>query len=128
MEREFVTVDQIGVIRCNGYEAETTINWMRGDDQIHIFTSDNVTLTKIKRAMAKNPDEWICYSAGIDERGYALGYNFIAPRKAIRFVSGAARSEEQSAAASARMKARLANGWLPGQSTSLDSGLDVEED
>lgn len=120
MEKEFVTLDQIGTVRCSCYEAETTINWMRGDNQVHIFTSDNVTLTKIKRAMAKNPGEWICYSAGTDEQGYVLGYNFIAPRKAIRFTSGAARSEEQSAAASARMKARMANGWLPGQSADSD--------
>lgn len=124
MEKEFVTLDQIGAVRCSCCEAETVINWMRGDNQVHIFTSDNVTLTKIKRAMAKNPDEWICYSAGTDGQGYALGYNFIAPRKAIRFTSGAARSEEQSAAASARMRARIADGWLPGQST----GSDDEED
>lgn len=120
MEKEFVTLDQIGTIKCNCYEAETTVNWMRGDDKVHIFTSDNVTLTKIKRAMAKNPNEWTCYSAGTDEQGYALGYNFIAPRKAIRFTSGAAKSEEQLAAASARMKVRMANRKLPSQPTDID--------
>lgn len=111
--RKFVnSLEEITPVRCDMDEAETTIGWMRGDKQIHIFTSDNTTLTKIKRVIAKNPSEWRCYEAGRDKDGYALGWNFIAPKKAVRFTSGAVseRSEEQKQAFKERMRlSRQAN-------------------
>lgn len=124
-ERKFVnSIDEVTAIRCSMDEAETTVGWMRGDEAVHIFTSDNITLTKIKRAAAKNFSEWKCYEAGRDENGYAVGWNFIAPRKAIRFGSGAERSEEQKQAARDRAQARIAAGWLPGQIYGEDEDAD----
>ena len=114
--KESISVDQIEVIHVDMCEAETCINWCRGDSAIHIFTSDNTMLTKLKKCMAKNPKNWQCYEAGRDRAGFVVGYNFIAPKKALRFVGGNERSEEQKAAASERMKAMMASGWLPGQS------------
>lgn len=114
---DYIAVDQIEVMRVGLDEAETCINWMRGDDKVRIFTSDNTTLTKLKRCMAKNPSAWLCYEAGRDRAGYVVGYNFIAPRRAVRLGGGSEKSEEQKVAASERMKARLATGWLPGQSS-----------
>lgn len=114
--REFISVDQIETVHVDSCEAETSVGWYRGDDNIHIFTSDNTTLTRLKKCMIKNPEGWKCYESGRDRAGFVMGYNFIAPKKALRFVGGNEKSEEQKAAASKRMKERLASGWLPGQS------------
>lgn len=113
----YISVDQIEVVHVDMDEAETTITWQRGDSKVNIFTSDNTTLTKIKKCMAKNPEGWLCYEAGRDKAGFVMGYNFTAPKKAIRIVGGNERSDEARLAAAERMRARLDSGWLPGQSS-----------
>lgn len=104
--KNFISVEEIETIRVPLDEAETHISWMRGDSYISIFTSDNTTLTKLRKCMAKNPKDWKCTESGRDKSGNVLGYTFIAPRKAVRLGGGSERSEEQRAAASERMKAR----------------------
>lgn len=111
-----IKVEDIELVKVAGYEAETTIGWMRGADKVSIFTSDNTILTKLKKCMAKNPSQWTCKESGRDRDGYVVGYLFTAPRKAVRLVGGNEKSEEQKQAASERMKARISKGWLPGQS------------
>lgn len=110
-----IKAEDIEVMRVAGCEAETTIGWLRGEDRVNIFTSDNTTLTKLKKCMAKNPSQWTCKESGRDRDGYVIGYLFTAPRKAVRLVGGNEKSEEQKQAASERMKARMATGWLPGK-------------
>ena len=114
--KELISVDKIETVHVDMCEAETSVGWYRGESTIHIFTSDNTVLTKLKKCMVKNIEGWQCYEAGRDKAGFVMGYNFIAPKKALRFVSGNEKSEEQKTAASERMKARIATGWVPGQS------------
>ena len=104
--KKFITAEEIESIRVPLDEAETHISWMRGDTQISIFTSDNTTLTKLKKCMAKNPKDWKCIESGRDKSGNVLGYTFTAPRRAVKLGGGNERSEEQKVAASERMKAR----------------------
>lgn len=118
--KKITSMDEFETLHVASCESETTVSWMRGDTTVHIFTSDNTVLTKLKKCMAKNFDQWTCTEAGRDDQGYVMGYNFIAPRKAIRFTGGNERSEEQKAAASERMLAKLSTGWLPGQSGEED--------
>lgn len=119
--KKITSIEEFEVMHVASCEAETTIGWMRGDETIHIFTSDNTVLTKLKKCMIKNPNQWTCTEAGRDSEGYVTGYNFIAPKKAVRLTSGNERTEEQKAIASERMKARIAAGWLPGQATEVES-------
>lgn len=120
MYKKITCMEDFEVMHVASCEAETTINWMRGDTTVHIFTSDNTVLTKLKKCMAKNFDQWTCTEAGRDSEGYVMGYNFIAPKKAVRLTGGNERTEEQKAAAAERMRAKIAAGWLPGQATDLD--------
>lgn len=110
-----ISANEIETVRVNSCEAETSISWYRGDSTISIFTSDNTVLTRLKKCMTKNPKGWQCWEAGRDKAGAVTGYNFKAPKKAIRLVDGSERSEEQRIAASERARAKIATGWLPGQ-------------
>lgn len=110
-ERKMVSsLEDITSIRCSVEEAETTVGWMRDDSRIRIFTSDNKTLTKLKRVIAKNPSAWEYWDAGRDREGYVLGWNFTAPRDAVRFVARFERTEEQRQVARERTLARIAAG------------------
>lgn len=118
--KELISVDKIEAVHVDMCEAETSVGWYRGESTIHIFTSDNTVLTKLKKCMAKNAKDWQCYEAGRDKAGFVMGYNFIAPKRAIRFVSGNERPEEQRIAASERMKARFAVKEISDQSLEED--------
>ena len=78
-------LETIGV-RCKD-EMETTITYMRDSDRAKIYTSDNVTMTRIKRAASKNPDAWRFYEMG-RFNGVVTGYTAECPKKAISIVSG----------------------------------------
>ena len=89
LKQNQVTVDQIEVVQCPTSEAETYVGWMRGDQTVTIFSSDNTMLTKLKKAMAKNPNQWTCFESGRNRDGRVVGYLFTATRKAVRIVGGA---------------------------------------
>ena len=95
-------------------EIETSINWCRRDEGVSIYTSDNVTVTKLKKVIEKNPSGWHIYETTNDEQGRPYGYIFKAPRKAISFRSGAEVqvSEERAEAARERFKKLAAEGKL----------------
>ena len=90
----YVTVEQIEDISCNRVEQETAINWLRDDDLAVICTSDHTVVTRIARAMAKDPDNYKCYyyETNRDRSTGRLGnYFFEVPKKLISF-----RSERES--------------------------------
>lgn len=85
--RIYITVDEIDSVKCDMEEQETAINWLRDDDHIEIVSSDNTFITKMKRAMKRNPDiKCYYYENNRDKESGKLGnYFFEAPIKSITF-------------------------------------------
>ena len=84
----YVTYDQIEDISCNRCEQETAINWLRDDDIAIVCTSDFTMVTKLSKAMAKDPDNYKCYyyECNRDKETGRLGnYFFEVPKKLIAF-------------------------------------------
>ena len=110
MNKIYITHDQIEDISCNRAEQETAINWMRDDDIALICTSDYTVVTRISKAMAKDPDNYKCYyyESNRDKDTGRLGnYFFEVPKKLISFRSerdGKPMSEDQRKAVGERFK------------------------
>ena len=102
MDIKYVTVDKIGVVYACASEAETTITVTREDTELSIYCSDNVMLTKIKKAMAKNPENWKCWEAGRDSEGKLKGYFFTAPKKSLSLRGGNKKEITEEARQAAR--------------------------
>ena len=85
-ERKFVTYDQIEYVRCDKDERETTINSFADEDKWTIFSSDNKTITRIKRAMKRYPGEYICWEGTRDSENNISGYFFECGKRAIKFA------------------------------------------
>lgn len=106
----YVTYDQIEDISCNRCEQETAINWLRDDDIAIVCTSDFTMVTKLSKAMAKDPDNYKCfyYECNRDKETGRLGnYFFEVPKKLISFRAereGSPMSEEQRKAVGERFK------------------------
>ena len=103
MNKIYITYDQIEDISCHRCEQETAINWMRDDDIAVVCTSDFTVVTRIAKAMAKDPDSYKCYyyEGNRDKETGRLGnYFFEIPKKLITFRSerektSSAMSEEK---------------------------------
>ena len=87
MEKKYLTFEEIEVIKCDMDEAETVMNWMRGDETIRIYTSDNTMVTKLKQKVKNNPAEYKIYEAGRN-KGYVTGYYIEMPLKYLSFRGG----------------------------------------
>ncbi|MBO5712320.1 MAG: hypothetical protein J6R47_05715 [Acholeplasmatales bacterium] len=86
--RIYITYDQIEDISCNRVEQETAINWMRDDDIAVVCTSDYTVVTRISKAMAKDPNNYRCYyfeSNRNPDTGRLSNYFFEIPKKLISF-------------------------------------------
>lgn len=84
----YITYDQIEDISCHREEQETAINWMRDDDIAVVCTSDYTVVTRIGRAMARDPENYKCYyyESNRDKQTGRLGnYFFEIPKKLISF-------------------------------------------
>ena len=84
----YITYDQIEDISCHRCEQETSINWMRDDDIAVVCTSDFTVVTKLSKAMAKDPDNYKCYyyeSNRDKETGRLGNYFFEMPKKLLSF-------------------------------------------
>lgn len=80
---EIKSVDQIETIVTHCIEErETLINLNACDDMASIYTSDNVFLTKMKKAFAENPNDFKCYEMWRGKDG-VTGYKFICPKELI---------------------------------------------
>ena len=97
LKRIYITYDQIEDISCHREEQETTINWMRDDDIAVVCTSDYTVVTRISKAMAKDPGTYKCYyyESNRDKQTGRLGnYFFEIPKKLISFRSGSEKSNK----------------------------------
>ena len=75
-----VTVDQIEAVRCSIDEAETTFIIERNSDIVKVWSSDNTYITKLKRCMKQNPDEFKCFEGSRDQDNFMTGYFFEFPK------------------------------------------------
>lgn len=103
-----ITVDQIEAVRCNTDEAETTFIIERNSDIVKVWSSDNTYITKLKRCMKQNPDEFKCFEGSRDQDNYMTGYFFEFPKKRVSIRSKQNKkrtlSDEQKAQATQRLK------------------------
>ena len=92
--------------RC-GEEMETIINYNRSDDTAIISTADNTVLTKLKKAVKQNPDEYKVLSVYRNWDGDVTEVSVSCPKKYISFRTRTVKREltdEQKSAASERLK------------------------
>ena len=91
-------------------EQETVINWLRTDDVIQIYTSDNTMLTKLKKLMASGPDQYTLTDVGYYE-GNPCSVTVTTQLRCLSLRAGNKRdlSDEERQALSDRMKQITAN-------------------
>lgn len=89
-----VTVDQIEVVKCSMDEAETTFIIERGSDTVKVWSSDNTYITKLKRCMRQNPDEFKCFEGSRDQDNFMTGYFFEFPKKRVSIRSKQNKKQE----------------------------------
>lgn len=83
-------------------EQEVTFSSYRGDNTIEVYASDNTWVTKLKRAWAKNVDNWKCFATK-DKEGNVVGYFFEMPKNALSVKSGIKKKMNFSAEQLARV-------------------------
>lgn len=89
MERKAMTdytADELELVDCATGEQEITISGYRSDDRLDVWVSDNVMLTKLKRAMKKAPDAYKLEDIVWTKDGTVAGYKFSMPKKRLRFT------------------------------------------
>ena len=91
-------------------EQETVINWLRIDDVIQIYTSDNTMLTKLKKLMASGPDQYTLTDVSYYE-GNPCSVTVTTQLRCLSLRAGNKRdlSDEERQALSDRMKQITAN-------------------
>lgn len=115
-EKQYVTnLSNLQTIFCPCLdEQEITVTGVRPESHIHIFVSDNVMLTKIKRAAFFSIEEggdirkdWKCWEGSKDPQGNITGYFFEAPKNLLSFRSSVSTqnlTDEQKAKIVERFK------------------------
>ena len=113
-DKIYITHDQIEDIKCDRAEQETAINWMRDDDIAVICTSDYTVVTRIAKAMAKDPVNYRCYyyEGNRDKETGRLGnYFFEVPKKLIAFrAEGTRKSRTYSEEERKKIRERFVKG------------------
>lgn len=101
------TVDDVTAIKgVSLEEQETTVQMSRTEDVAHVWTSDNVAVTKIKKLMERAPDQWKLVKISTNAAGEPVGYFFECPKKLVSFRTPRVYDENDKAA----IVARLASG------------------
>lgn len=89
-EKIYITAEEINNVYCERESQETAINWLRDDETLIVCSSDNTFITRMKRAMQKDPDNYKCYyyETNRDKKTDKLSnYFFEVPKKLISFRS-----------------------------------------
>lgn len=79
-----LNIEDIIAVRCDTEEQETTITYSRKESQVHIYTSDNTVLTKLKKLMAKD-DNIKCVEVTYNQNHEPTGYFFTGTKKNVGF-------------------------------------------
>ena len=96
------TPSEIVACKTSTCEQEVTFSSYRGDNTIEVYASDNTWITKLKRAWAKNVDNWKCFATK-DKEGNVVGYFFEMPKNALSVKSGIKYTRNFSAEQLARV-------------------------
>lgn len=99
--------DELDPVDCSTEEQEVTITAYRSDDRMSLWVSDNTMLTKVKRCMRANPEEWKLERVEWHKEGTVAGYEFSFPKKYLSFRTKTTTYEltdEQRAERAARFK------------------------
>lgn len=107
MSRHSLSPEDIINVSCASDERETTVQFSYNEKTAYIFTSDNTMITKLRKCVVANPDQWKCYEGSRDADGNLTGYFFEAPKKLVAFrkASVSSMTDEQKAAFALRMAA-----------------------
>lgn len=86
-------------------EQETVVQWMRGDEEVRVYTSDATMLTKLKKAAGAEGAAWRVERVETRD-GCVVGLIARAPLRCLSFRAGAKKdlTDEERAALSERMK------------------------
>lgn len=86
-------------------EQETIISFLRGDEEIMIYTSDNTTLTKLRKLAEKGKKQYQVVQVYYIE-GEPVGVKVKAPKRCLSLRAGNERemTDEQREALRERMK------------------------
>ena len=93
---------EIVACKTSTCEQEVTFSSYRGDNTIEVYASDNTWITKLKRAWAKNVDNWKCFATK-DRDGNVVGYFFEMPKNALCVKCGIKKKDNFSAEQLARV-------------------------
>lgn len=108
MSKKQVFFEDIETISCNATEQETSVTFLRQENVMKIYTSDNTTLTDLKKKLRDNPSEWKCWEGPRNSDGTISGYFFEAPKDLLTFRTKTVSremTEEQRQAAAERLRA-----------------------
>lgn len=81
-------------------EKETHINFLHSSDNCVLYTRDNSQVTKLKKCLKDNPNEYKCF-AQIESDGSVVSYEFEFPKKYITFRK---RNKESNLSEEQRME------------------------
>lgn len=102
------TVDDVGVIKgVSADEQETTVQMSRTEDVACVWTSDNTTVTKIRKLMERAPDQWKLVKISTNAAGEPVGYFFECPKNLVGFRTPVNFSDETKKASAERGKEAL---------------------
>lgn len=110
MERksvELYTADELESVDASSDEQEVTIAAYRSDERMSLWVTDNTMLTKVKKCMRVNPEEWKLERVEWHKEGTVAGYEFSFPKKYLSFRTKTTTYEltdEQRAERAARFK------------------------
>ena len=103
------TADELDAVDCAADEQEITMAAYRSDDTVDVWISDNTMLTKMKKMMAKFPDDYKLVDITWTKDGTPAGYRFSMPKRLLRFPTPpremSAEEKAQRAANMAKMRA-----------------------
>lgn len=102
-------LDTMHISGNKGEDKEITITRVATEDTIHIYTSDDAYLTKIKKCVKSSPNSWKIVKVVERSDGTISGVMAVAPKNAISFrasCDNASRiiSEEKKEALRERLK------------------------
>lgn len=99
--------DELDPVDASTDEQEVTITAYRGDERMSLWVTDNTILTKVKRCMRANPEEWKLERVVWHKGGTVAGYEFSFPKKFLSLKTKTTTYEltdEQRAERAARFK------------------------
>lgn len=99
--------DELDPVDASTDEQEVTIAAYRSDERMSLWVTDNTMLTKVKRCMRANPEEWKLERVEWHKEGTVAGYEFSFPKKYLSFRTKTTTYEltdEQRAERAARFK------------------------